>query len=252
MTSNVFTIDGSIGVGKSSVLAYLNENYGIRASQINAEPINVWQPYLKDLYSAGAGAGAAAAFNFQVRVWMDRCWLDPTHPLSHKMVIMERSPLFNEKVFVAINKDCGRISDSQFGLLTDLYARTNKMWSPAGYIYLRSQPQQCLEHIAERARNSEETIQLDYLEQVHVLHEKTFNDAIANGVNITCIEVDGKTIAKVAEEVWHAMIFLRLSSIPAKPIKHYLGFPVVLRIVLAWLTCIFVFAASMYSRLPKK
>ena len=191
----VFTIDGSIGAGKSSVLEYLNKTYNV---PVIVEPINKWQPYLDDLY----GNMESSAFNFQTRVWLDRCWIDP---LTTNTVVMERSPLFQENVFVKINCMNGRITTKQSDMLKEMYDKTDKLWSPSGYIYLQSSPENCLERIAVRARNAEEAIPLEYMKQLHELHENAYHDAANNGKNIICINVDGKTIAEVATEAWSAL-----------------------------------------------
>ena len=191
----VFTIDGTIGAGKSSVLEYLNKTYNV---PVIVEPIAKWQPYLNDLY----GNKESSAFNFQTRVWLDRCWIDP---LSTKTVVMERSPFFQESVFVKINCINGRITEKQSAMLKEMYDKTNKLWCPSGYIYLRSAPEKCLERIAKRARNSEDAIPITYMNQLNALHEEAYHEAANNGKNIICIDVDGKTIAEVATEAWTAL-----------------------------------------------
>ena len=65
----ILTIDGNIGCGKSTLLEYLHINYLL---PIDLEPVNKWQPYLNDMYYHNKGA-----CEFQVRVWLDRCWIQP-------------------------------------------------------------------------------------------------------------------------------------------------------------------------------
>ena len=191
----VYTIDGTIGAGKSTVLEYLNKTYNV---PVIVEPINKWQPYLDDLY----GNKESSAFNFQTRVWLDRCWIDP---LTTNTVVMERSPFFQENVFVKINCINGRITEKQSEMLKEMYNKTNKLWSPSGYIYLRSSPEECLKRIAKRARNSEDAIPITYMNQLNALHEEAYTEAANNGKNVICIDVDNKTIPEVAAEAWMAL-----------------------------------------------
>lgn len=189
--SFVITLDGNIGAGKSTILEYIHKNHGIA---IDVEPIQTWQPYLNDLY----GNKESAAFNIQVRVWLDRCFIvQPSHP-----TVMERSPMFQRGVFVPVNVTNKQISNKQYEMLDELYTKTGKMWNPKVYIYLRSNPDNCIQRIAKRSRPSEEAISEDYLRTLHDLHESTYSTAIANKKNIHVIDVEGKTVTEIGEEVW--------------------------------------------------
>jgi deoxyadenosine/deoxycytidine kinase len=195
MAGIVFTLDGSIGAGKSTILGYLNDKYRI---SVEVEPINKWQPFLNELY----GNKESSAFNLQIRVWLDRCWINDT--MSFPM-IMERSPLFQEKVFVKVNTEIKRISDVQVDLITEMYNLSGKMWQPHGYVYLRSDPTKCIQRIAKRARNSEDAIPVDYMIRLHELHEEAYIAAVAEGKPIVCVDVEGKTVKEIGEEVWVAL-----------------------------------------------
>ena len=189
MSASIVSIDGNIGAGKSSILAYINKKYDI---VIDSEPIDVWQPFLNDLY----GNKPCASFNMQIRVWLDRCL---TNPSSNKTTITERSPLFQRKIFIEANKKNGGISDIQYKMLQEMYDRTDAMWRPSKYVYLRSNPESCLKRIAHRARTSEEAIPYDYLKNLHDLHEECYETA---STQINVIEVEGKTIEEIGEELW--------------------------------------------------
>jgi deoxyadenosine/deoxycytidine kinase len=63
----IITIDGNIGSGKTSVLNYLHKTYKI---PIDLEPVDSWNSYLSKLYDEKLDV-----FKFQVRIWLDRCWV---------------------------------------------------------------------------------------------------------------------------------------------------------------------------------
>jgi deoxyadenosine/deoxycytidine kinase len=198
----IFTLDGNIGAGKSTILAYIHDKYDVA---IDVEPIDIWQPFLNDLYAGKP----CAAFNMQIRVWLDRCMINPGNKYD---VIMERSPFFQRGVFVATNAEDGNISPIQNEMIQHMYDKTDEMWSPKCFIYLRSDPDKCIQRIATRGRPSEDAILDTYLHKLHELHETCYVKAVAERKNIVCIEVEGKTVAQIGEEVWRAIQAMKCAN----------------------------------------
>lgn len=195
----IYTTDGNIGAGKSTILEYLHTHYKL---PIDLEPVKKWQPYLDDIYMTKKGI-----FEFQVRVWLDRCWIQPKS--NTLPMLMERSPYFQRNVFIPANMENGKLNDREFITLHEMYEKSNNIWIPNGYIYLRSDPIKCSERIKIRNRQSEDHISLEYLIRLHELHEKAYEFAKANGFPIICINVDNKTVPEIAEEVWNSLTTLR-------------------------------------------
>ncbi len=193
----IFCLDGNIGSGKSTVLQYLHTHY---CFPIDPEPVQRWLPFLEDMYRNNRGA-----FNFQVRVWLDRCWLQEK-PATH--IVMERSPYFQANVFVPINAENGRLTESEHQMLREMYDRSFRMWSPRGMIYLRSCPDKCLARIKTRGRPEEAGITAEYLQRIHAFHETAYMHGIALGLPIVCIEAEGKTPPEIAGEVAEALRIL--------------------------------------------
>lgn len=191
----MITVDGNIGSGKSTVLEFLHTRYGLA---VDLEPVRKWQPYLTELYSSGK-----SAFEFQVRVWMDRCWIQMRPNQSN--MIMERSPYFQSRVFVPTNFKENRISASELNTLNEMYAMSMNMWQPGFYIYLRSNPGKCMERIQRRHREGEDLIPESYIQQLHDLHERAYIDAVAAGKSILCIDVEDKTVEVIADEIHQAL-----------------------------------------------
>jgi thymidine kinase len=198
----IICVDGNIGSGKSSVLEYLHTRYGC---SVDLEPVRKWQPYLNELYASGK-----SAFEFQVRVWLDRCWIQMRPNQSN--IIMERSPYFQSKVFVPTNYKEKRIGESEHKTLNEMYQMSMKMWSPEFYIYLRSNPTHCMERIQIRHREGEDLISQDYIQQLHDLHERAYMDAVVAGRSILCIDVEGKTIESIGDEVYQALKVMKMVS----------------------------------------
>lgn len=196
----IFTIDGNIGSGKSTLLDYLHNTFNLST---DPEPVTKWQPFLEDIYKNKKGT-----FEFQVRVWLDRCWVQQRPEMAP--IIMERSPYFQRNVFVPVNYENGQLTSREFQIVHELYAKSSSLWCPFGYIYLRSNPTNCSTRIKKRARPSEEEILEEYLKKLHDLHESSYIWAATHGVPIVCIDVEGKTTPEIAKEVYHALVHMGL------------------------------------------
>jgi deoxyadenosine/deoxycytidine kinase len=191
----IVTVDGNIGCGKSSVLQYIHSRYAL---SIDLEPVAKWQPYLTEMYETGKNA-----FEFQVRVWLDRCWIQQLP--NQSSIIMERSPYFQSAVFVPANIYNGNITEREYYTLQELYAHTLRMWHPSIYIYLRSNPNECYRRIHHRNRTSESHISLDYLQNLHNLHENAYVYAYMNYMSVICVDVEGKTIQQIGDEIFQIL-----------------------------------------------
>ena len=187
----IYTIDGNIGCGKTSVLNYLHKYKNI---QIDLEPIEKWKPFLDNIYLSKTGY-----FNFQIKVWLDRAWIQDKDNKS--IILMERSPFFIRNTFNKNDYNNNNINEDEYKVLNEMYDKTDTIWKSNLYIYLRSSPSKCLERINYRGRYNEINITLDYLKNIHDLHEETYKYGLENNLNIIVIDVNNKTIHEIAEEI---------------------------------------------------
>jgi deoxynucleoside kinase len=188
-------VDGSIGAGKTSVLKYIAEHYS-DTIEVDLEPVASWEPWLNNMYKSGTGT-----FEFQVKVWLDRCWPKP----PSKTLMIERSPLFQTGVFVTANMKNGKISTMQGELLQGMYANVMSVWAPDVTVYLRCDPARCAERIVRRGRHSEDNIPISYLKELHTLHEMTYDRAVREGMRIHVIDVDDMNVPDVAQAIVRAI-----------------------------------------------
>jgi len=186
----IVTIDGNIGSGKSSILNYLHKMYKI---PIDLEPVESWNNFLTKLYDSKLDV-----FKFQVRIWLDRCWIQEK---SDTIVLMERSPYFIKHTFINTAYNLDMITEHEYNILVDLHKKTDSLWSSNTYIYLRSNPENCFKRLKKRGRPSEKNITEDYINMLHDSHEENYRQALENKMNIIVIDVDDKSIPEIADEI---------------------------------------------------
>lgn len=187
----IITIDGNIGSGKTSVLTYLHKFHKF---SIDLEPVESWNKYLEKMYKDNDGV-----FNFQVRIWLDRCWVQ--EKTEKNTILMERSPYFIKNTFINIALKNNMISEKEYKVLMELHKKTDSLWNCTKYIYLQSDPSNCYQRIKKRGRASEGTITETYVNELHDFHEQTYNLAKESGLNIGVINVDNKSISDIANEI---------------------------------------------------
>lgn len=186
----IITFDGNIGCCKTSILNYFHKNY---KTAIDVEPIESWTNYLKNMYDTDK-----STYNFQIKVWIDRCWIQEK---SNVIVMMERSPYFIRNVFVEKALEDKTISKEEYHNINKLHDTTDDLWQPNAFIYLRSNPENCFARIKKRNRESEKNIKLEYVERIHELHEANYRRAVENNKNIIVIDVENKTISDICSEI---------------------------------------------------
>jgi len=197
----ILTIDGNIGACKTSVLNYFHKNYKMA---IDIEPVECWNTYLNNLYTNEK----ESTYNFQIKVWMDRCWIQEK---SNIPILMERSPYFIKNVFIEKALEDNTIDMDQYKILQGLYQKTDNLWKPYGYIYLRSNPEMCMQRIIKRGRLSEKNIKYEYIKRIHELHECKITEALQKNMNILVINIENKSISEICTEIMNSNIFLKFT-----------------------------------------
>jgi deoxyadenosine/deoxycytidine kinase len=129
---------------------------------------------------------------------VDRCWIQEKTSMS---VLMERSPYFIKNVFVRKAYEDKSINETEYDNIHKLHKTTDDLWKPNGYIYLRSDPEKCLQRIIKRGRFAEKNMQLEYIQSIHELHEKNYKAALEAKMNIIVIDVENKSIGDICGEI---------------------------------------------------
>lgn len=192
----IITIDGNIGSYKTSILNYFHKNYKLA---IDLEPVDNWTEYLANLYNT-----PNSSYDFQIKVWIDRCWIQEK---TNMTILMERSPNFIKNVFVRKAYEDKTINDAEYENIIRLHKTTDDLWKPNGYIYLRSEPEKCLLRINKRGRYAEKNVKLEYIQKLHELHEQNYKSALDNKMNIIVIDVENKSISEICNEILSSELY---------------------------------------------
>jgi deoxyadenosine/deoxycytidine kinase len=150
----VVAIEGSIGVGKSTVINILEK----RGFTVQCEPVAVWT-LLEKLYTQPKDY--AALFELQV--------LASYANQKPGLQVLERSAESALHVFARMLHTDGSITDEQMELVRAAYKLIPHR-APTKFIYLQADLNLCQRRIAWRGRSEESSVQLEYLQRLEAAY----------------------------------------------------------------------------------
>jgi len=186
------SIVGNISTGKSTVIRKLHE--GTRLP-VFLEPIDEWRDWLNLFYTDFK----RWSFTFNLKVLMSfNRWKG-----IECTALYERSPMCCKMVFTELQKIDGVMTPMELELFEEIYEKVK--WEPDVLIYLRSDPQVCMQRMHKRGRECENGVSLEYLQKVHDQYEKMMEIAEKKGIQVIVIDAN-----RDAESVYHdAMNLIR-------------------------------------------
>ena len=153
-------IAGNIGSGKSTLTRMLAKHYGWEP-RFEAVEHN---PYLEDYYSDIH----RWSFNLEVYFLKERFRDMLSIAQSDQTVIQDRTIYEGVYVFMANNKAMGNLSDRDYQTYMELFEQmTTLLRIPDLMIYLRASVPHLVGNIQQRGRDYEQTIQLEYLQNLN-------------------------------------------------------------------------------------
>lgn len=162
-------IAGNIGSGKSTLTRMLAKHYGWEP-RFEAVEHN---PYLEDYYSDIH----RWSFNLEVYFLKERFRDMLSIAQSDQTVIQDRTIYEGVYVFMANNKAMGNLSDRDYQTYMELFEQmTTLLHIPDLMIYLRASVPHLVGNIQQRGRDYEQTIQLEYLQNLN----ERYDDFIYN------------------------------------------------------------------------
>lgn len=199
----IITIDGNIGSCKTSILNYFHRHF---KTAVDLEPVENWTQYLNKLYANEKDS----SYSFQIKVWMDRCWIQEKS--DNVLIMMERSPYFIKNVFIEKALEDKTITKDEYDMLHNLHAKTDQLWKPHAYIYLNSDPNMCFQRVNKRGRACEKQLKEEYIKRIHDLHVQKVQELIKHNINVIIIDIENKPISDICHEIIQHTVFQNVIS----------------------------------------
>ena len=204
-------IAGNIGSGKSTLTKMLAKHYGWEPRFESVEDNPYLEDYYRDIHRW--------SFNLEVYFLKERFRDLIAISQTDHTIIQDRTIFEGVYVFMANNKAMGNLSDRDYETYMELFEQMMSMVRlPDLMIYLRASVPHLVSNIQQRGRDYEQTIQLDYLQNLN----ERYDDFIYNKYQgrVMTVEKDGldfirrpKDLAQVIDRI-DANLFGLWSDIP--------------------------------------
>ncbi|MFA8434174.1 MAG: deoxynucleoside kinase [Marinifilaceae bacterium] len=162
-------VAGNIGSGKTTLTKLLSEHYGWEAHYEDVDT----NPYLNDFYDEMQ----RWSFNLQIYFLKSRFNQIMEFRKSGKNIIQDRTIYEDSQIFAPNLHDMGLMTSRDFDNYCQLFKLMTSMVQPPDLlIYLRSSVPTLVNQIQKRGRDCEETIRLDYLQNLNERYENWINN----------------------------------------------------------------------------
>lgn len=190
----VISIEGNIGVGKTTLIRNIEELLKEQKPVVILEPIDQWQQWLHDMYTDPK----RWSFFFNLKVLLTlSSWKPREDPGSTEFtMITERSPLACRYVFSRVQHERNEMTDKELELLDEAHAALG--WEPDVVVYLRDEPENCVERMKLRGRLSEETVSIEYVKSVHDKYESFFKQYAKKTI---VVDVASRSSTEIAHDL---------------------------------------------------
>jgi len=178
MFTQIVSIEGNIGAGKSTILDYLRTLYGGNNSKVCFvdEPVDMWKEIRDeegDVLSKFYADPSKYAFAFQVMAFATRVQKLKAAMRENpdaRVFVCERSLEADYNIFAKMLSDDGKIESIEYQIYQQFYEAYTSDFMHAGIIYVEVPPETCEDRIKMRGRPGEEHIELSYLQRCHNYH----------------------------------------------------------------------------------
>ena len=178
-TKYIFSIEGNIGSGKTTVIHHLQRLYGDQVILVE-EPVKDWQNLEgenlldkknKDLNRWG--------YSFEAYVLITKMNELTKVAFNDKKIILIERCMLTDKVFFDINVENGLSNPMEEAMFKNLYEFLSNNVYPklSGIIYLDTPVDECIHRMIIRGRKEEKSITKEYLQQLDDNFKKVIKDS---------------------------------------------------------------------------
>lgn len=202
----IFSLDGNIGVGKSTLLKQIADQFP--EILIVQEPVDVWTALKnadgQNLLELFYKDKQRYAYTFQNAAILSRLKLLRDAVAAAKpgqIILTERSVLTDRYVFAEMLKGQGFLNGIEWQLYTTWFDTFATDLPMAGIVYITTPSEIAYERIQKRARDGEGSIELSYLVDLAGQHVRWLSQTSLPVLNISTREgIDVReTLAKLGE-----------------------------------------------------
>lgn len=176
--TTIYSIEGVIGSGKSTLVKMLKEHFKDDSKYyFLEEPVSIWET-IKDssgntILSKFYADQAKYSFAFQMMAYISRISMLKRAIKENpgKVIISERSVFSDRNVFAQMLYDIGNIEDVEMQIYQKWFDEFIIDIPISGLIYVKAFPETSHSRVLKRAREGED-IPLAYLQTCHDYHEK--------------------------------------------------------------------------------
>lgn len=162
-------VAGNIGSGKTTLTTMLAKHYGWEARFESVD----YNPYLEDYYKDIP----RWSFNLEIYFLKQRFRDLLEIAQSEKTIIQDRTIYEGVYVFTANNKAMGNLSDRDFDTYMELFEQMMTIVKyPDLMIYLKAEVPHLVQNIQKRGRDYEQTMPIDYLENLNTRYNEFIYD----------------------------------------------------------------------------
>ena len=176
----IFSVEGNIGSGKSTLIKHLKKKIhsicGLRVIYLE-EPVDIWQT-IKDkegnnIIKRYYDNQKEFAFQFQMMAYITRITQLRKAIQLHKncIIITERSILTDKNVFAKMLHDNDTLDEISHQIYLKWFDELSMNLEIESCIYIKTNPETSLKRVLKRNRPGE-TLSLDYLKICHKNHEE--------------------------------------------------------------------------------
>lgn len=180
MNTSIYSLDGNIGSGKSTLGNLIKQIRYINGKKVIflQEPVSVWSSIKnsenKNAIQCFYENQKKYSFAFQMMAYISRLSMvkKAIKENPDSIIITERSVFTDRNVFAQMLFEDKLIDEIEYKIYLKWYDEFLEDTPLSGIIYLETTPETCFNRIKKRNRSGEEEIPLFYLERCHNYHKK--------------------------------------------------------------------------------